>query len=195
MPRIKTATVAEHRELQRRALLDAARGIVLTDGPNALKFQDVADGAGLARSSVYEYFKTKNDLIVSLMEEELPGWKRDVERAMSGAAGPEDAVRAFVEAQLRMVASGRHDLPFALAAADLPEAAEARMQVIHAEIFCLLLSPLEELGARDPGVCLELIAGALAAVAPGLSKSSGRSGRIKVAADFILGGISGLAPR
>jgi Bacterial regulatory proteins, tetR family len=38
-------------------------------GVASLKFSELADRTGLARPSVYEYFKTKGDLVVALVEE------------------------------------------------------------------------------------------------------------------------------
>ncbi|HEY3478988.1 MAG TPA: helix-turn-helix domain-containing protein, partial [Streptomyces sp.] len=48
--------MAEHRTMQRRALLDAARSLLTEGGTEALTFPALAERTGLARSSVYEYF-------------------------------------------------------------------------------------------------------------------------------------------
>ncbi|WP_406673984.1 helix-turn-helix domain-containing protein [Nonomuraea sp. N2-4H] len=79
MPRIQAPTVAEHRAAQRRALLDAAREILAETGrPPTLA--RVAERAGLARSSLYQYFRSSGDLLNAVVEDVFPagrrGWQR-----------------------------------------------------------------------------------------------------------------------
>ena len=69
MPKISAPTVAEHRARQRAALLDAARVLLEEQGYPALTFGALADRTGLARPTVYEYFGSKDDLMVARSEE------------------------------------------------------------------------------------------------------------------------------
>ncbi len=57
MPRISADTVAEHRANRLRALLDAGREIVATEGAEALTLASLARRVGLSRPSLYEYFR------------------------------------------------------------------------------------------------------------------------------------------
>src|SRR5512142_1403773 len=101
MPKINAATVAEHRAQQRDALLAAARDLLLDGGYDALSFGALAEHTGLARPTVYAYFRTKDDVLVALCETELPKVAVEITRAMAQAATPRDRVAAFVEVQLR----------------------------------------------------------------------------------------------
>ena len=91
MPRIRAATVVEHREMQRRALLDAARELVAGGGIAALTFPALAKATGLARSSVYEYFKSRADVVEALVAHEFPAWIGEVRTAMAGETPPPSA--------------------------------------------------------------------------------------------------------
>jgi hypothetical protein len=65
VPRISSATLAEHRVAQRAALLRAAAELVISGGAAAVNPTAVADRAGIARTSVYDYFHSREDLLVT----------------------------------------------------------------------------------------------------------------------------------
>src|SRR5207253_7362858 len=88
MPRIEAPTVAEHRNRQRAALLRAAEELLVEEGYAALRFSAVARRAGLARSSVYEYFTSKDDLVAAVWEDVLPRWLEQIGQRMAHARRP-----------------------------------------------------------------------------------------------------------
>lgn len=55
MPKISFPTVAEHRAVQHRAVLDAANRLIVENDGNVPTLAEVASEVGLARSSVYLY--------------------------------------------------------------------------------------------------------------------------------------------
>ena len=71
MPKIQAPTVALHRELRRQQLMAAAMELALSNGAEAISVAAVANKAGLARSSIYEYFASSADLVADLVLEEL----------------------------------------------------------------------------------------------------------------------------
>ena len=71
MPKIQAPTVALHRELRRQQLIDAAMELALANGAESITVAAVAAKAGLARSSIYEYFASSADLVADLVLEEL----------------------------------------------------------------------------------------------------------------------------
>ena len=52
--------------MQRAALLDAARSLLSEGGTDALTFPALAERTGLARSSVYEYFRSRAAVVEEL---------------------------------------------------------------------------------------------------------------------------------
>ena len=58
MPRIDAPTVAEHHAQRRAALLAAAEELLAEQGVEAVTPAAVGARAGLARSSVYQYFSS-----------------------------------------------------------------------------------------------------------------------------------------
>lgn len=72
MPRIRAASIDEHKALIRRALLDAARDLIDEMGTAEISLGEIALSAGVGRTTFYDYFSDRDDVIASLVEEELP---------------------------------------------------------------------------------------------------------------------------
>lgn len=73
MPKIRAATIDEHKELTRRSLLDAAYRVIDEAGTAEVALGEIALGAGVGRTTFYDYFDDRDDVIASLVEEKLPG--------------------------------------------------------------------------------------------------------------------------
>ncbi len=73
MPKIRAASIDEHKELTRRALLDAAYQVIDDAGSADVPLGEIALLAGVGRTTFYDYFDDRDDVIASLVEEELPG--------------------------------------------------------------------------------------------------------------------------
>lgn len=156
MPRITAGTVAEHRAAQRSALVEAARSLLAEHPGRAPSLGEVAARAGLARPSVYQYFKSSDDLFDAVVADMFPRWSRRLDAAMRTANTPAERVLAYVDANLRLVADGEHALARSLAemASPLPQDGEHER---HRALVEPLIDALTDLGARDPGTTADLI--------------------------------------
>ncbi|MDP8957991.1 MAG: TetR/AcrR family transcriptional regulator [Actinomycetota bacterium] len=72
MPRIKAASIEEHKELVHRLALHAARELFRQKGYQHTSLGEVAAAIGVGRTTLYQYFSDKEDLLVVLVEESLP---------------------------------------------------------------------------------------------------------------------------
>lgn len=72
MPRIRAASIDEHKALTRRALLDSAYDLIDEAGTAEIAIGEVALAAGVGRTTLYDYFTDRDDLIAALVEDELP---------------------------------------------------------------------------------------------------------------------------
>jgi len=72
MPRIRAATIAEHKRQTREEILDAAAALFRAQGYGDTALGDIAGYVGLGRTTLYEYFVDKEDLLVHLVERSLP---------------------------------------------------------------------------------------------------------------------------
>ncbi|MFD5808938.1 TetR/AcrR family transcriptional regulator [Rhodococcus aetherivorans] len=157
MPKISAATVAEHRATQLRALLDAAHALLTESPERPPSLGEVAARAGLARSSVYHYFRSREDLLRAVVEDMFPRWNAKVIAAMDEAGDPAGRVLAYVDANLRLVAEGEHALVGALATVTPQAFTDERMQTLHRELVLPLVEALREHGTPHPELAAELV--------------------------------------
>lgn len=157
MPRITAPTVAEHRAAQKRALLDAAREVLAEGNPEDLGFAEIAARAGLARSSMYQYFRSRQHLLEALIEDAFPRWSARVEEAMAAAGPPDRRVLAYVRANLDLVAEGEHAIATAIASIVPSDKLNEASATMHGRLRAPLVAALDELGASDPAETAELV--------------------------------------
>ncbi|MFJ5925108.1 TetR/AcrR family transcriptional regulator [Kitasatospora sp. NPDC092948] len=173
MPKISAATVADHRAQQRRALVDAARALLESEGDAAaVTFAAVARSTGLARNSVYKYFADRAELLAAVVRESAPRWTERITAAMAAAETPEQRVAAYVRAQCELVRDGEHRIARALAgdrdAAALREAAGHA----HRELLTPLTAALAELGDHEPEFTAQLLQGLVNAAVTALESGA-----------------------
>jgi AcrR family transcriptional regulator len=157
VPKIQAATVAEHRARQRRAILDAARVILAEVGSESPSLAAVAARTGLARSSIYQYFRSSADLLDAVIVDMFPRWSAYVARRMRRATTPGEQVFAYVAANLHLVAKGEHAIVRGLAATAPAEVLAARSRELHDQLRVPLLEALAGHGTPDPANMAELI--------------------------------------
>ena len=81
------------KELTRRTIMRAARGVYEEKGVENTNFRDIAEAAGVSRSTVFNYFAGSNELLTALCGREI----NDLEKAYceSGHRGKEGIISIF----------------------------------------------------------------------------------------------------
>ena len=59
------------KELTRRTIMRAARGVYEEKGVEQTNFRDIAEAAGVSRSTVFNYFAGSNELLTALCSREI----------------------------------------------------------------------------------------------------------------------------
>ena len=72
MPRIRAENIEAHKALTRREILDAVHDLIAETGSAEVSLGEVATTVGIGRTTLYEYFRDRDDLIASMVEERLP---------------------------------------------------------------------------------------------------------------------------
>lgn len=150
MPRITEATVAAHRAAQLTRLMDAAHEIAEEGGAEAVTLASVAQRAGLARSSMYGYFASRDDLIVAVCEGAVVTWCDTIVRSMTAEADPERQLRSYVEAQLAAAADTRHESAMLLLRSGVSAEGLERIKAAHAPLRAALLDTLVRMRLAEP---------------------------------------------
>src|SRR4026207_477233 len=92
---------------KRDRILQAAERVFASKGFFGAKVSDIADDAGVADGTIYLYFKSKDDLLISLFEAQMDRGPVELTRAMDGAERAPDKLRRFIHAYLELVADNR----------------------------------------------------------------------------------------
>lgn len=145
--------------MQRGALLDAARSLLSEGGTEALTFPALAERTGLARSSVYEYFRSRAAVVEELCEVDFPVWAAEVSAAMQGADSAEGKVEAYVRQQLALVGDRCHRAVVAISASELDAGAREKIRAAHGGLVAMIVEALESLGHEQPRLAAMLLQG------------------------------------
>lgn len=175
VPKISAATVADHREQQRRTLVRAARELLEERGDaERVTFGAVAERAGLARNSVYRYFPDRAALFTAVVADATPRWTAHIAARMDAAPAPADKVTAHALAQLELVRDGEHRIARALSTARTthrPEPSKDAAQA-HRTILLPLVAALSDLGDDTPEQTAALLQGLVNAATTALESGA-----------------------
>jgi AcrR family transcriptional regulator len=105
MPRIRAASIPEHKAMTRRQILDATRDLLAATGTADFDLAELAANVGIGRTTLYEYFRDRDDLIASLVEEELPEVIADLTSAVPAGTSPDQQLLRLAELTVEFVAT------------------------------------------------------------------------------------------
>jgi AcrR family transcriptional regulator len=192
VPRIHTATLAEHRDWRRSQLIEAAAAIALESGSQAITVAAVAERAGLSRTSIYEYFGSSAELIADLLIDEMQAFTDVLSQAVTAAVGPEDAIAKWITASLTYIADGNHLLAKSLNAAEIPREKSQHIGAAHRAMFSPLLKSLQELGVSDGVQALALLQAATDVATKRIENGGDAAREIEKTTAFCIAGVKAL---
>lgn len=91
-----TPFTAEERAAIRRRLLDSGRNLFTTVGLKKTTLEDLVRPIGIAKSTFYAFFDSKEGLYLELLAEEAPGVERQVMPALSAGLPAREAIAEFL---------------------------------------------------------------------------------------------------
>lgn len=156
MPRIKASSVVEHRAQQEEAILNATFDLLHELGA-APSLAQVAGRAGMARTSIYQYFKSPTELLQAAAREVYPRWFARVSGAVEAAATPTEAVLAYATTCIDLVAEGGHAVGTALASITPEPDLDEQAEQMHASARQPLVDALQRLGIAEPEPIADLV--------------------------------------
>ena len=191
MPRISAPTLVEHRERQREALLDAARELALDTAGQGITVAAVAERAGLARSSVYEYYPSTDSLMAHLVTVDLSHLAEDVAARMSRAADAEQRVAAFIRAWIAYRTGRAQQVVSAVLAGAVPPECTAAVAHLETSATAPLVAALNELGVRDPERSAAFVRGVADQAADRIAGGGSLRSETAAAERFVYAGLKG----
>ena len=94
-------------EFRRGEILDAARKVFARKGFADGIVDDIASEAGLAKGTIYLYFRSKKDIYMALLQHDMEALKTGSVERIHAAAGTKEKIRAFILARLENAETNR----------------------------------------------------------------------------------------
>ncbi len=164
MPKIDAPTVVEHHARKRAAIVSAAVELLGADGAGAVTPAAVAAAAGLARTSVYQYYPSTGALVGAAVEEVFRRALADLTEAMAGARTPGARVTAYVDASLAAALHG-HFPQGTYHGSELTAETQERVHRLHDALVDPLVAALRDAGVPDAVGVAGLVGGVVNAAA------------------------------
>ena len=89
---------------KRERILDAAELVFAKSGFFHARVAEIAKTAGVADGTIYLYFKSKDDVLISWFESRMERVNSALEKAVSAATTPKEKLLCFIRAHLKLVA-------------------------------------------------------------------------------------------
>jgi len=192
-PKIQAATVVEQRQMRQRQLIDAALAIALESGAANITVAAVAKRAGLARSSMYEYFSSSADLIADLVIEELALYQKRLAQAVKGTDDPYQHIELWIAEALQYVVDGRHMLVKSLNSATIPEFRRDEISQGHRNLMTTISAPLQEIGLTDIRGAMSYLQNTIEAASVRIESGSDSELEIRSAQIYAIAGLRALS--
>jgi AcrR family transcriptional regulator len=90
--------VSDERKSQ---ILNAAENVFTKKGLDLARMDDIAEETGLSKGTLYLYFKSKDDLIIAILDRMFQGIFNQLERRLNDHTSATEAINQFTEEAIR----------------------------------------------------------------------------------------------
>jgi AcrR family transcriptional regulator len=191
-PKIQEATIREQRQMRQRQLMDAALTLAMEDGVDSVTVSAVAKRAGLARSSIYEYFASSADLIADLVMEEMAYYNQRLLKAVDKVEDPFEYISLWIEEALQYVVDGRHLLVKSLNTVTTSNYRKSDIAQGHRNLMGTIIKPLTEIGLEDVKLGLAHIQATIDVASVRIESGNDAAIEIKYAQKYAISGLRAL---
>jgi AcrR family transcriptional regulator len=146
---------ASRRSPARERILDVADRLFYELGIRAVGVDLIVNESGVAKTTLYSHFRTKDDLVAAYLQRRCEEWRNRLEVAVSGDTGsPDRILRVFDVLEEWFAEPGFRGCPFINAMAEFTaDHPAARVTAVHRTGLRALLQRLSlEAGTKAPDV-------------------------------------------
>lgn len=87
----------ERKDAKRELLISVAVKVFARKGFHASKMQDIADEAGIGKGTIYEYFKTKDELFLAVYDKWMDDYEAAMNKAVESHSNPVTTADAIID--------------------------------------------------------------------------------------------------
>ncbi len=95
------------KEFRTAELMEAARSVFAKKGFHAATVEEIAAAAGVAKGTVYLYYKSKQEVYWGALEHGITELHNEIQTRLAAEETPEDKVRAFIAIKIRYFETNR----------------------------------------------------------------------------------------
>jgi AcrR family transcriptional regulator len=103
---MKQNEAGEHPRDRHRKILETAARVICERGYEGASIQDIADACGLTKAGLYHYIRSKEHLLIEIMNYGMDVFEEQVLSQVVGIADPLERLRACMERNIRLVTRG-----------------------------------------------------------------------------------------
>lgn len=193
MPRIRAATIEEHKRQTRAEILDAAAELFASYGYADTNLGDIAAYVGIGRTTLYEYFSDREDVLVHIVESRMPGVVEALLHGVPADLPVRDRLSELIVRGLEFV-STEHDLGSLLMreVPRLTEPAQRRIRHAHKPLedevvrLCRLGIESGEFRPFDPVDAGRIVFTLMMSASQNLRRDHDAKGKMHAAADTLV---------
>jgi AcrR family transcriptional regulator len=169
MPRIEAASIEAHVKAQTARILDAATELFRAHGYRKTDMDDIARSVGLARNSLYRYYRNKDFILLACVERDMGAYIEQMRSLGTLHPDPVERISAWLDMQIDIATSPAHATLEHIAEirSDAPELRK-QLMVLHEAPAAVLEGSIAEIlrgKRRDTGLIVALIRGMVEAAA------------------------------
>lgn len=125
----------------RREIIDVSKELLLKDGFAKLSMRKIAKKAGVTATSIYLYFKNKDELLLALVEESIERLTAALKEALDPAAGPVEQLEKLADAYVQYAFENpqEYEIIYMVRPEEMPKYPREKFQHVR-EIYELIAS-------------------------------------------------------
>ncbi len=108
MPRIDAASIEEHVRAQTARILDAATSLFQERGYRKTDLDDIAQAVGLARNSLYRYYRNKDFILLACVERDMGAFVARMRHLEDEYPDPVERIGTWLDMQMDLATSPAH---------------------------------------------------------------------------------------
>jgi AcrR family transcriptional regulator len=134
-----------NRSVKERAILEATLAQLRETGTANITMQQIANRCSMARSAIYQYFSSVEDIFAELVINDMADLVNEIDIRMAKVSDPVGQVNAWLHYSLKHLSDGEHAQIRRLSELKMPQEKRDLLRILHGQFMMSLLSPVTQI--------------------------------------------------